>query len=229
MARAEEDRPKERGVSAIILAAGLSSRFGRAKQLADLDGVALVRRAQTTLELSLVDEIVVVVGHRAGLVAEELRGTSARVVVNEDYRSGLGTSLRSGVAALGTESRAVVVCLADQPFVTAQLIDRIVTRHRRTGSDIVASASRGLISPPVLFSRRLYGELAELRGDKGARSIIERHSSYEKVRVRPEILLDVDTEEDLRRANGLLGGGAVRARRARGADGRGRTRPSSGS
>jgi len=191
--------------------------------------VALVRRAQTTLELSLVEEIVVVVGHRAGLVARELRGTSARVVVNEDYRSGLGTSLKSGVAALGSGSRAVVVCLADQPFVTVELIDRLVARYRRTGSDVVASASRGLISPPVLFSRRLYGELAELRGDRGAKSIIERHPGYEEVRVRPEILLDVDTEEDLRRASVILSYRTIRGRKGRGADGPGRSRPSSGS
>lgn len=189
--------------------------------------MALVRRAQTTLELSQVDEIVVVVGHRAGLVAKELSGTSARVVVNEDYRSGLGTSLKSGVAALGSESRAVVVCLADQPFVTVRLIDRIVARYRRTGSDVVASASRGLISPPVLFSRRLYGELVELRGDRGAKSVIERHPGYEKVRVRSDVLLDVDTEEDLRRANAILSEGAVRGRKGRGADGLAQGRPPS--
>lgn len=206
-------------VSAILLAAGLSTRFGKTKQLADLDGTALVRRAYATLQRTLVGDIVIVVGYRASRVARELRGTSARVVVNKGYGSGIGSSLRVGVSALGNESRAVVVCLADQPFVTAGLIDRIITRHWRTGADVVASVSGDLVSPPVLFGRRLYGELAELSGDKGAKSLIMKHAGFEKVRVRPDILLDVDTEKDLEWARRILKVGGVRGTTGRRAGG----------
>ena len=175
-ARGGGEPSEGRGVSAILLAAGRSTRFGAAKQLADLDGAALVRRACSTLRQTLVGEVVVVVGYRASRVSRELRGTGARVVVNQGYETGIGSSLRIGVSALGRESRAVVVCLADQPFVTAGLIDRIIARHRRTGAEVVASVSGDLVSPPVLFGRTLYGELAGLGGDRGAKSVIMRHA-----------------------------------------------------
>jgi len=207
-------------VSAILLAAGLSSRFGKAKQLAEFEGTPLVGRAVAMLERSPVGEIVVVVGHRAAEVARELAGTRARTVVNEDYETGLGSSLKAGVGALSGESRAVVVCLADQPFVTAELIGRIVSRHRQTGADVVASFSGGLVTPPVLFSSRLYGEMEELRGDRGAKFIIEKHPDFEKVDVELDVLLDVDTEEDLKRARSISSDGTVRTgKRARAADG----------
>jgi molybdenum cofactor cytidylyltransferase len=207
-------------VSAILLAAGLSSRFGKAKQLAEFEGMTLVSRAVATLELAPVGEIVVVVGHRATEVARALEGTTAKIIVNENYETGLGSSLKTGVGALSKESRAVVVCLADQPFVTAELIGRIVSRYRRTGADVVASFSEGLVAPPVLFSSKLYGEMAELRGDKGAKFIIEKHPGFEKVQVKSDLLLDVDNEEDLMRAHRILSAGLVRTdTKAPGADG----------
>jgi molybdenum cofactor cytidylyltransferase len=220
VAKDASERSKGDLVSAILLAAGLSSRFGKAKQLAQFEGTTLVSRAVATLERAPVGEIVVVVGHRAAEVTRELEGTATRIVVNEDYETGLGSSIRTGVGALSRESSAVVVCLSDQPFVTTELIGRIVSRHRQTGADVVASFSKGLVTPPVLFSRRLYGEMAELRGDKGARFIIEKHPGFEKVNVDPGLLLDVDTEEDLGRARSILGEGPVRKdSRARAADG----------
>jgi molybdenum cofactor cytidylyltransferase len=206
-------------VAAILLAAGLSSRFGRSKQLADLEATALVRRAMDSLERSPVDEIVVVVGHRAADVTEKIRKTRSKIVFNENYEEGIGSSLRTGVAALSREASATLVCLADQPFVTPELLERIIARHRRTGADVVVSVSEGVITPPVLFARKLFGEIADLRGDRGAKSIIERHAGFERVRVRPEVLLDVDTEEDLGRAIKILRAGAVREERGRAAGG----------
>ena len=215
MASARASRSKLAGgglVSAVLLAAGLSRRFGRTKQLADLGGVALVKRAEATLARSSVGEVVVVVGHRSSQVVSALRGTSARVVVNEHYRTGLGSSLKTGILALSDESRTAVICLADQPFVTVELIDRIVSRHLETGAEVVASASGELISPPVLFSRSIFGELTCIPGDRGAKAIIERHPDYEKVRVKRGTLLDVDTEQDLERASRMLTPDAIRGR-----------------
>jgi molybdenum cofactor cytidylyltransferase len=207
-------------ISAILLAAGISSRFGRPKQLAELEGAALVRRAVSTLERSPVDEIVVVIGHGAPEVARALEDARVTMVVNRDYRTGLASSIKAGLAALSPESGAVLVCLADQPLVTPRLVRKVVSRYRRTGADVVACTSQGLISPPVLFSARLYRELAKLQGDAGAKVIIERHPGYEKVSAKPGELLDVDTEDDLVRAGDALKHGPLRgATRSREGDG----------
>jgi molybdenum cofactor cytidylyltransferase len=209
-ARRTEKPDRGPKVSAILLAAGLSIRFGSPKQLAELEGAALVRRALDTLEKSPVDEVVVVVGHRAPEVGKMVVGAKARVVFNEEYKTGLASSVRAGLAALGRDSRAVVICLADQPLVSPRMIGRIVSRWRHTGADVVASSSQGLISPPVLFSRRLYHELADLKGDRGAKIVIERHPNFELVTVRPGALLDVDSEEQLVLAQEALKRRAVR-------------------
>jgi molybdenum cofactor cytidylyltransferase len=191
-------------VSAILLAAGLSGRFGSPKQLAELEGAALVNRALDTLERSPVDEIIVVVGHSAPEVARIIAGAKAKVVVNREYRSGLASSIRAGLAAVSQESGAAIICLADQPLISPRLLARIVSRWRLTKAGIVVSSSQGQISPPVLFSRRLFHELEELRGDRGAKSVVERHPGFESVQVRSGALLDVDTEKELVQARAAL-------------------------
>ncbi len=191
-------------VSAIVLAAGLSSRFGRPKQLAMLEGKSLVRRAAEALVSAGLGEVIVVVGHRAAEVARELGGMDTRIVFNKNYRAGMGSSLKAGLAKVRPESRAVLVVLADQPFITTRLIRRILLVHRRTGSDVVASSSAGVVSPPVLFSSSLYGELAMIRDGAGARAVIEDHPGHQVVNVRARTLFDIDTESDLARARRAL-------------------------
>jgi molybdenum cofactor cytidylyltransferase len=212
-------------VSGLLLAAGLSSRFRGVKQLAELDGVALVERGALALRESEVDEVVVVLGYAAGEVRKRLDERKVNVVVNPGYKGGMSSSLRVGVDSLDRRSAAVVVCLADQPFVTSVLIDRIISRFRETGADCVAAASGSVVAPPVLISKDLYGLLRGLKGDKGAKAILMSRPDFERVEVDPAALLDIDTEEELSRAeNGLP---PTARKRAPAGDGPSRSRPSS--
>ncbi|MGA2666141.1 MAG: nucleotidyltransferase family protein [Nitrososphaerales archaeon] len=225
-------RERRGPISAVLLAAGRSSRFGSTKQLAVLGGETLLGRALATLRRSPVDEVIVVVGHRAEEVARTAPG--ARVVLNEEYGTGLASSLRVGIGAVAPGAAAAVVCLADQPFVSPRLVSRIVARHRLTGADVVASCCRAasggaLVAPPVLFGRRLFAEVAGLTGDRGAKAVIEAHPGFERVAVGCEALLDVDETGDLEAARAILRRSAVsRTARARGAGGPSPARPSSG-
>jgi molybdenum cofactor cytidylyltransferase len=214
-------------VSGLLLAAGTSSRLGRPKQLEELDGIALVSRAVGALGESDVDEVVVIVGQAADRVAERIDPGRVKVILNPGYERGLSSSLRLGVDSLDKRSEAVVVCLADQPFVTKELIDSIIERHLVTGADAVVAASGELVSPPVLLSRRLYGKIAALRGDRGAKAIALAEPSLERVEVGADTLLDVDTDQELARARELL---KEMPSTARGPEGgrRARSRPSSG-
>ncbi len=169
-----------------------------------LDGSALVSRAVKAMRAAEMEEVVVVVGRAAGRVAKKAGGGNVRVVLNPEFRMGLSSSLRAGVNSLDSRSEAVVVCLADQPFVTSELIDRIIERHVETGAGAVAASSRGHVSPPVLLSRRLYGKIASLRGDTGAKAIALAEPTLERVTVDADILLDIDTDEELSRARELL-------------------------
>jgi len=195
------------GPSAVLLAAGASSRFLGTKQLAQIGGKTLVERALDAIPVE-VRETVVVLGHEATAVAAALgvrKGVT--VVLNADYRAGMGGSIRTGILALASEAEGAMILLADQPFVTRPLLRRMLREFEAGGArGIVAAAQGDLVTPPAIFSRKYFGELADLRGDQGARSVIERHPrDVHLVRVRSRrTLTDIDTRDDLEAARGLL-------------------------
>jgi len=194
-------------ISAVLLAAGASRRFGGTKQLAMVNETAMVGRAVQMLERSRADRIAVVLGNRSEEVRERLGDLGARVivVVNTDFESGLSSSLRAGLGAVSEGSDAIVIALADQPLVTSQLIDEIISRFLETGSAVVAASTGDLVAPPVLLDRSLFGDLSALEGDVGAKQIILKHTPFERVEVEGDTLLDVDTRLDLEKAKKKLG------------------------
>lgn len=194
--------------SVVLLAAGTSSRFLGTKQLARIGGKTLVDRALDSIPAAEVGDIIVVVGHDAAAVAEAVgKRHGVAIVFNSGYREGMASSIRTGMSALSTEANAVMIVLADQPFLTKPLLRRILRAFEARGSNgIVAAARGGTVAPPAIFSRKYFGELAELTGDQGAKSVIARHqadASLVNVRSR-HTLADVDTQEDIEAARRLL-------------------------
>jgi len=120
----------------------------------------------------------------------------------------MASSIRTGILALAEDADGVLLLLADQPFVTKWFLTRMlgVFESGSSRGKIVAAGYGRLASPPVVFSREYFPELASLHGDQGARSVIERHSSSLSVlKVRAKrVLADVDTSEDLEAARRLL-------------------------
>jgi molybdenum cofactor cytidylyltransferase len=194
-------------LSVILLAAGASSRFPGTKQLAQIGGRTLVQRALDAVPEG-VRETVVVLGHDATKVAKTLGvRKGVRCALNAGYTAGIGGSIRAGVLALPKETRGAMILLADQPFVTRKLLSRMLKAFEEGDSRLIVAAARGgLVTPPAVFPRRYFSELAGLRGDKGARAVIERHpKDVVLVRVRSRrTLSDIDTQRDLEAARGLL-------------------------
>lgn len=182
--------------AAVVLAAGLSTRFGGAtKQLADLDGRPLVSHVVATALASDVGEVVVVVGHDGDRVAAAA-GDDPRVraIVNPDPAAGMATSLRAGVAALAPTVERLVILLGDQPGIDPALVDRVLAAV----VDHPAARVRYRDHPghPVAFARSAFPALAALTGDVGARDLLERLDTHE-VDVDAPSPADVDTPEDL--------------------------------
>ena len=203
-------RPSARHLpSALVLAAGASSRFPGTKQLARIGGTTIVERVLAAIPAHELGETVVVLGHEAEAVARAAQHPrGVKFVLNRDYGAGMATSIRAGIRALASDSAGVVLLLADQPFVTRSLLRRMlkVFEEGGPGGRIVAAAHGDLVTPPVIFSREYFRELEGLRGDQGARSVIERHpGSLYLVGVRSKaVLADIDTREDLDAARRLL-------------------------
>jgi molybdenum cofactor cytidylyltransferase len=185
-------------ISAVILAAGRSSRMGSLKQLLPFGGTTILENVLKNLRQSQVDEIVLVLGFSADAIRREVPLDGVRVVVNEAYGDGMGTSLRRGIAEVSPEAGAALVVLADQPFVQAATIDRLIRVYREQNPQIVIPVYQGFRGNPVLLDRSVFPELLGLAGDIGCRAIFGSHT--ENIVKAPVddigVLLDIDTPGD---------------------------------
>ena len=194
-------------VVGLVLAAGSSTRMGRNKLLLDLDGEPVVRRAvRAGLEAGL-DEVVVVLGHEAERVQEVLAGLRCRTVLNPDHAHGVRLSLQTGVRAVAEEAGAVVVILADMPFVTAAMIRTVVERYRSGRAPLVVSEYGDVNAPPTLYDRALFPELLTMTGEGCGKQVVRRHREQAAVVHWPEAALsDIDVPDDYARIRAQLVG-----------------------
>jgi molybdenum cofactor cytidylyltransferase len=166
-------------VTAVVLAAGASrrttARGAPPKQLLDWEGEPLVRRAVRAALASRCAAVHVVVGARAPQVRAALAGLGAEVVGCADWEEGMAASIRAGVASAARSGcDAVLLALADQPRVEPAHLDALVARLE-AGASVAASAYAGTLGAPAAFARAHFGELLALRGDRGAKALLERH------------------------------------------------------
>jgi molybdenum cofactor cytidylyltransferase len=190
-----------RQVTAIILAAGRSTRMGGPnKLLAELGGKPLVRIVAEQALASKAKGVIVVTGHQAELVEKALQGLNVKFVRNPDFAEGLASSVKAGVAAVTDDADGAVICLGDMPMISAQLIDHLIEAFAPDRGNLIAvPVSAGRRGNPVLWSRRFFNELMTLDGDVGARHLVAKHNeAVAEVPVEGEAaFLDIDTPEGL--------------------------------
>jgi molybdenum cofactor cytidylyltransferase len=190
-----------RNVTAVILAAGRSTRMGGPnKLLAELNGKPLVRIVTEQALASKASNVIVVTGHQAAEVEKALVGLKVKFVRNPDFVAGLASSVKTGIAAVPDNADGAVVCLGDMPLIDAHLIDRLIdTFAPDRGNLIAVPVSDNRRGNPVLWSRRFFDELMTLDGDIGARHLIAKHSeAVAEVPVEGHgAFLDIDTPEAL--------------------------------
>jgi len=193
------------GVAAIVLAAGESQRFGQPKQLLRVGNKTMIQHVVDIALDSPVEQVIVVLGCRAAEIGASIAGRPVQVVVNQEWKSGLSSSVQAGLAAVKPEVGAALFVLADQPGVTTEVIAKLVERYRETRAPIVVPTHRGRRGNPVLFDRSLFRELMEVKGDQGGRQLIAEHGGeLEEIEVETEaILADIDTADDYQRSHDL--------------------------
>src|SRR5277367_5737543 len=214
-------------IGAVILAAGTSSRMGEAKQLLRLGGSTLLDQVVHNLRGSRVAEIVIVLGHEAETIKQQTAVKNLKVVVNESYRQGMGTSLRAGLSALPSEVDAALIVLADQPFVRSATFDQIIDHYQQSNAQIVIPVYKGFRGNPVLLDRSVFPEVMALTGDIGCRAIFGNHlEGIAKVPVEDVgILLDLDSKDDVARLQNFRHGTPDDSPAIEAADLEGRTIP----
>ena len=187
-------------ISAIVLAAGEARRMGQFKLLLPWEGKTILEHVLDNLLQSQVNEVILVLGHEAHRILKRIPTQKIKVVINTDYREGMSSSLRKGLAAMKEKSTAFLVVLGDQPGIRKEIINQLIQsfHQSREKRKIVLPTYKGRRGHPVLFSIQYHEEILRLRGDIGARQILKDHPEHTiEVEIDSDtILLDIDTPED---------------------------------
>jgi molybdenum cofactor cytidylyltransferase len=182
--------------AAAVLAAGGSSRLGEPKQLLRYRGQTLVRRAALLALGAEAEPVLIITGADAPLVEREVADLPVRIIRNEQWEEGMATSVHAAVRGAGTDPLLLLLC--DQPRVTEEDVKMLMVEHERGASQITAAAYEGTVGAPAIFSAATFGELLELRGDHGAKPVIERDPSRVSALPMPSAAADVDRPDDAR-------------------------------
>jgi molybdenum cofactor cytidylyltransferase len=188
--------------SAIILAAGQSSRLGSPKQLLFYKGKNLLQHAIDTAKQASVRSIVVVLGSNFELLVNEIDTTGLHIVKNEDWQTGIASSICCGINSLKDivplpDTAIFMVC--DQPFVTASLLDDLLAVQKATNQSIVASEYEDTIGIPALFHESVFPQLLGLKGDAGAKKVMQKYLDSLATVPFPLGSIDIDTLDDYER------------------------------
>jgi Uncharacterized MobA-related protein len=174
----------------IILAAGASMRLGKPKQILPWRGTTLLQHAVQVAGALVTRPIVVLGAYR-----EVPQG--AQVVFNEAWQEGIASSIRLGLqTAMQQHARQVIFMVCDQPFISVHLLEELLLAQQKTGKPIIACAYAGTIGIPALFDNSLFPQLLDLKGNMGAKKIIQQNSEHTWPVPFPMGGIDIDTAEE---------------------------------
>lgn len=179
----------------VILAAGAATRMGRPKQLLEVAGVPLVRRAAQTALDSKCGPVIVVSG--AYPLEKALAGLAVTIADNQHWEVGMGSSILRGLKELvGREVAGVILSLADQPLLEPSTYQKYVARQKGSGLPIVASSYSGTLGVPMLVKNEYLDQLWTLPPAQGCKGFIERNGMVVATLDCPEAATDIDTPAD---------------------------------
>jgi molybdenum cofactor cytidylyltransferase len=143
--------------------------------------------------------IIVVLGANAALLEKEIAEKRVHIVENSEWKEGMASSVCCGLSTLlhiAPSSDAAIIMVCDQPFVSSLLLNEFIATQKNTGKPIVTSQYENAIGPPALFHKTIFPELLALKGEAGARKIIEQRSSDVATVSFKQGSIDIDTEAD---------------------------------
>ena len=188
-------RCAEQFLTGLVLAAGGSSRLGRPKQLLPYGSATVLDHVLGTARASGFDQLLCVIGGGAGEVRSGVDLEGVQVVENAAYGSGCSSSIAAALAAVDARSDVLVLMLGDQPGVTSSTVEALIAG--RGEAPLAACAYGDGRGHPLAFSRPMFDQLAQLRGDKAVWKLLDRHAdSVADVPIAAPIPPDIDSWED---------------------------------
>lgn len=187
-------------IHAVLLAAGRSERMGRNnKLLLNVDGIPLVRKSAINILNSNVTSMTVVTGFDENKIVNALSGLNVNFVKNINFREGLSSSLKAGLANITPTPSAVIICLADMPKIQPEHINQLIENFDPLkGWEICIPTNNGKRGNPVLIGSRFFPHIFETSGDFGAKQVMKQHSDkIVEVEIgTSDIHFDIDTQDE---------------------------------
>ena len=185
-------------LSVLIPAAGTSERLGHAKQLVKYKGTTLIQNAVNTASSLDPHEIIVITGANAKAVKDAVLQPPVNWIHNPNWSNGMGGSIALGAAAVSPKSAGLMILLCDQWKIQVSDLQLLAETWQSDPERIVCASAEGINMPPVIFPLSCFNELKELRGDKGARTIIGNNSHLlDSIQIESAVI-DLDTQTQLK-------------------------------
>jgi molybdenum cofactor cytidylyltransferase len=183
----------------LILAAGESKRLGTPKQLLPFEGQTLLNRLVSIVREAVSFPITLVLGAEADSIQGQLTAVNLHVVINEEWREGMGSSIRLGLKQMiemDADMDGIMILVCDQPFVKSESIQSLVHLQQSTGLQMAACFYEGIVGTPAIFHQSMFSDLLKLAGDTGAKKLMQ--TSIDKVAKLnfEKGVIDIDTMED---------------------------------
>lgn len=186
-------------IGLILLAAGESSRLEHPKQLLNYAGQTLLEYSLDVARHADASPIVVILGADADLIEKKINNQDIHVVINNNWKEGMASSIRCGINELNRlfpDVEGAVVMACDQPYVTAALINWLIKVHHETAKPLVSCQYSDTVGIPSFFHKSMFPELLALEGDVGAKSLLLQNAEKLEIVHFPEGKVDIDTEAD---------------------------------
>ena len=183
----------------VILAAGVSSRLGRAKQLLKWKGITFLERAVQLAQTVDSSILTVVIGAREAEVLPHVKDLGIPFCHNPDWSTGMGSSVKTGINDLLLQKAdldAILILLSDQVLVDELDLKKILQAYHSSSKTIIAAKYKEVIGVPVLFDKTWFEPLQQLDGEKGAGALVRQNPSAAMTINMPNAAFDIDTEAD---------------------------------
>jgi len=192
----------------MVLAAGLSSRFGRNKLVEVVDGMTVVEHVVRAGQGAGLKSTVVVTGHERERIQAALSKLEYEEAYNPDFEQGMSTSIRTGIAHVKNRARAVVISPGDMAFTETRLYDMVLDEYAKRRNKIVVATYKGRGGHPILFDGSTFEDLLKISEEtRGMKEVVQKYrevTTYVETS-SPRVLLDIDYQEDFARAARELG------------------------
>jgi molybdenum cofactor cytidylyltransferase len=168
---------RDKSSTLIILAAGNSSRLGSPKQLLKFNNETLLQNTVDAALKSQIDQVVVVIGAYKNEILHQFKNDAVKVLINDNWSLGMGNSLKFALNNCDqiTNNQYVIVCVSDQPHLSSQIINNLISKFHTSQKGIVACSYNDTLGVPVLFDSKYFAEILKMKDEEGAKKIVFQH------------------------------------------------------